>query len=140
MHEKIVQCLHFGNHFRFFSNYFATGLGFQLAYELTDVSHWSYNYGVCAGSFTTPNGIVTSPSHPGNYPDNVDCIYTISQPTGTVILLKFLSMHIDSHSSCIWDYLEIRDGPLASSPLLDKLCGSEIPASIQSRQNQLWIR
>ena len=85
-------------------------------------------------------GIITSPSYPNNYPPNTDCTYTISQPTGTVILLNFLSMDIDYDSSCDYDYIEIRDGPTAGSPLLDKLCGNEIPASIQSSQNQLWIR
>ena len=126
--------------FRFFSNYIASGLGFQLEYESTNVSHWTYNFGACGGAFTTPNGVLTSPSYPGNYPDNADCIYAISQPTGTVILLNFYSMDVGSHSVCIYDYLEIKDGPLADSPLLDKLCGSEIPASIQSSQNQLWMK
>ena len=96
--------------------------------------------GSCGGTFSNANGLLSSPSFPNNYRSNEDCIYTISQPTGTVILLKFLRMHIESHSSCIWDYLEIRDGPSASSPLLAKLCGSEIPASMKSRQNKLWMR
>ena len=92
------------------------------------------------GHFSTIGGSIKSPSYPGYYPNNKDCIYTISQPTGTVILLNFLSMDIDYDSSCDYDYIEIRDGPTAGSPLLDKLCGNEIPASIQSSQNQLWIR
>ena len=105
------------------------------------MSHWSYNSGVCDGSFTTPNGIITSPSHPGNYPDNVDCIYTISQPTGTVIMLNFLSMDIEDLGGCDYgDYLEIRDGSSADSPILDKVCGDEIPTSIESSLNKLWMR
>ena len=97
------------------------------------------------GYFSTTNGTITSPSYPGNYPDNADCIYTIAQPIGTVILLNFLSIDIQicTYSwcnPCIFDYLEIRDGPSADSFLLDKLCGSESPAPIQSNQNQLWMK
>ena len=91
--------------------------------------------GACGGNFTDLIGFLYSPSYPGNYPDNSDCIYTILQPTGTVILLNFLSMNIKCY-----DYLEIRDGPSDVSPLLGELCGSEIPAPIQSSQNQLWMK
>ena len=101
------------------------------------------NAGACGGHFTAPNGLIYSPSYPENYPDNADCIYTISQPTGTVILMKFLSMDIYSYQCS--DYLEIRDGPSDDSHLLDKLCGNDpiqspIPHPIQSSQNQLRIK
>ena len=99
--------------------------------------------GTCGSSFTTAHGHMSSPSYPNNYPGNDDCIYTVSESTGTVILLNFLSMDIHKYSwdsSCDYDYLEIRDGPSDDSPLLDKLCGSEIPAPIQSTQNQLWMK
>ena len=100
------------------------------------------NAGACGGNFTDANGILYSPSYPDNYPDNSDCIYTISQPGGNVILLNFLSMDsMGFIGECEFDdYLEIRDGPSAHSPLLGKLCGSEIPAPIQSSQNQLWMK
>ena len=126
--------------FRFSSNHFESGLGFELEYESTNVSQWTYGSGICGGNFTTQNGIFISPSSPDNYPHNTDCIYTISQPNGTVILLNFITMNIESHSTCGFDYLEIRDGPSDDSPFLDKLCGSEIPAPIQSNQNQLWMK
>ena len=100
----------------------------------------TYRIGACGGHFTTHNGMLTSPSYPENYPDNADCTYTISQPSGTVIKLNFLSMHVWSHSTCRYDYLEIRDGPAESSTPLVKLCGGEIPAPIQSSQNHLWMK
>ena len=125
---------------RFSSNYFDSGLGFELKYESSNVSQWSYNFGACGGSFITPQGILASPSYPDNYPGNADCTYTISQPNGNVILMNFLSMDIEDDTSCSYDYLEIRDGLSDTSTLLDKLCGSEIPAPIQSSQNQLWMK
>ena len=131
---------------RFFSNYLTSGLGFQLGYESTNVSDWSYNSGECGGSFTTPNGIINSPSNHGNYPDITDCIYNISQSTGTVILLTFLQMDIDcwatDNSNKVFpQYLEIRDGPSEASPFTIALCNKkENPAAIQSNQNDLWMR
>merc|ERR1711879_543538 len=99
--ESIVPMQTTQNHLRirFFSNYYESGRGFQLRYESSNVSKWSYNFGACGGNFTTPQGIITSPSYPDNYPDNADCIYTISQPYGVTILLNFLSMDIWSHST-----------------------------------------
>ena len=94
-----------------------------------------YRIGESGGTFKIQNGILTSPSYPDNYPNNADWVYTISQPTGNIIMLTFHSM--DIHSS---DYLEIRDGSSAASPLLGKIYGNEIPAPIQSSQNQVWIK
>ena len=117
------------------------GHGFQLKYESSNVFQGMINrFDECGGYFSTPNGNFTSPSYPDNYPANEDCIYTISQPIGTVIMLNLLSMDIESHSTCGFDYLEIRDGPSDDSPLLGKLCGNVIPAPIQSVQNQMWMR
>ena len=129
------------------------------------MSKWSYNGGACGGSFTTPNGILTSPSYPENYPKNADCVYTISQPTGTVIHLNILTMDIkysdygydhyydykddyDYHQyggvTCMTDYLEIRDGTSEQSPLIDGYCGDEtdlsLPIRVQATQNNVWMR
>ena len=124
---------------RFVSNYLESGLGFQLKYESTNVSQWSYSYWSTLG-FTSKKGIVTSPSYPENYPDNADYIYTILQSTGTVILLHFISIDVENGSSCGYDYLEIRDGPTEAAMVLDKLCGSEKDIFVQSSQNKLWMK
>ena len=115
------------------------------------------------GYFSTTNGMITSPDYPENYPDNADCIYTIYQPTGTVILLNILSMDIeystnydydwisdnyDYHQyggvTCNTDYLEIRDGASEQSPLIDGYCGNEtvlsLPIDIQTTQNNVRMR
>ena len=130
---------------RFISDYNKNGLGFQLIYESSRESRWQYNYGECGGSFTAPNGHLTSPSYPDKYLKKADCIYNITQPAGTVIVLKFLNMDIHSYSydrTCYHsNNLEIRDGLLSVSPLLGKvLCGNSIPDPIQTTQNNLWMR
>ena len=129
------------NH-RFISNYWDSGIGFQIGYKSSDVNQWSYNSGACGVSFITPNGILTSPSYPDNSPANTDCVYTISQPSGTVIMLTFHTIDMEDYgyTICYYDYLEIRDGSSAASPLLGKLCGNDIPGPFQSSQNQVWMK
>ena len=42
--------------------------------------------------------------------------------------------------TCGTDYIEIRDGHIEQYPLLSKICGKDIPATISSTQNNVWIR
>ena len=111
-----------------------------MRYEITNTSTWSFNSGTCGGNFTTSSGRLTSPSYPGPYPNSEDCIYTISQLEGTHINIKFISMDIEKHSACGYDYLDIRDGNSEESSLMEKLCGNEIPDPIQSTENHVWMR
>ena len=99
------------------------------------------NVGACGGNFTAQQGTLYSPSYPDNYEQNSECIYSISQSPepGTVILLTFQSMNMPVQTTC-WDYLEIRDGSSQASPLLNKICGKNIPAPILSSHNNLWMK
>ena len=112
------------------------------------------------GHFTAPGGILTSPSYPNNYPDDADCVYTISLAPGTQIQLIVQSMDIEYHSvhnddygfyhqnnggvTCMFDYLEIYDGPSEQSPLIDEYCGDArviyVPLNIRTTQNNVWMR
>ena len=124
----------FGN--RFISNYFDHGLGFKLAYKLSDVSQWTHRIGACGGTFVTPYGILTSPAYPDKYPHNADCVYTILLPNDTNINITILQLDTEK----CYDYLEVRDGYSGKSPLMAKLCGGETPPLIQPSQNNVWIR
>ena len=133
---------------RFKSNYFYNGLGFELGYESSDVSQWNYSSGTCGGNFTTPNGVITSPSFPDNYTEDMNCTYFISPLNKNNITIRFSVFNVDRvvfwgypDTECEYsDYLEIRDGSSGESPLLIKQCGNEIPAPIQTSQNHVWIR
>ena len=74
--------------------------------------------GTCGGNFTAKNGHMSSPSYPNIYPTKSNCTYTISQATGTVIILNFLTMDIPFTRYCYYNYIEIRDGPSETSPSL----------------------
>ena len=46
--------------------------------------------------------------------------------------------------TCMFDYIEIKDGGTEQSPLIDAYCGNNtvvsLPIKIQSSQNNVWIK
>ena len=96
---------------------------------------------MCGGNLTSSTGLLTSPNYPGKYASNVDCLYTISQPNGTII--ELLPKNIDTEHSIYTegDWLEIRDGSSSESPLMAKLRGKyTFFETMQSTQNNVWLR
>ena len=126
---------------RFVSNSFKSGQGFKAQYSSTNVTHkLNYKFGECDSYFSTSNGTITSPSYPFNYPGHdhdVECVCSISQPTGTYINLTIVVFDL-TYST--FDYLEIRDGSSETSPYIGKFFGADIPTTIQSTQSQMWIK
>lgn len=62
----------------------------------------------CGGTFTDSEGIIISPNWPNNYAHNRQCLYLIRLPAGEKVSLNFTDMNLESHSSCIFDYVEVR--------------------------------
>ena len=62
---------------------------------------------VCGGEFQGPTGYITSPFYPDSYPNDRECVYVIAQPPGTRIHLEFMEFDVESHSDCMFDYLEV---------------------------------
>lgn len=48
-----------------------------------------------------------SPNFPNNYPNNVDCVTTITSPENTVIELEFITFRLEKSESCTNDYLKV---------------------------------
>jgi len=78
-------------------------------------------------------GVVTSPNHPGRYPNNFEKTETIQVEQGKVVSLEFMAFDIEYHRSCYWDRLTITDGD--GTTLMEKSCGSSLPPDIRSRSN-----
>lgn len=120
--------------------------------DCLDGSDEPYTCGLCGGNFTTPKGILTSPSYPEIYPNNIDCVYTITQPKSTSILLNVNILNTEQDS----DIIEIRDGSSEFSPLLAEISGLDIggkislpnsqakitrfPIILRSSQRKMWIK
>ena len=78
-------------------------------------------------------GVVTSPNYPDNYPNRLEKTETIQVEQGLIISLQFTAFDIESHSTCYFDHLTITDGD--GTTLMEKSCGTTIPAAIRSTSN-----
>ena len=86
--------------------------------------------GLCGGHFITESGVLSSPSHTNEDTYTRDCVYIISRPNGTYVVMDIATE----------DYLEIRDGNSEKSPLIGKFLGKTIPKTMQTTGNMLWMR
>ncbi|KAG7199007.1 hypothetical protein KM043_013159 [Ampulex compressa] len=111
-----------------------TNEGFTASYLFIDTTR------VCGGFYSKQNGIVRSPNYPNPYPDDKECVWIITAPNKQKVKLRVEDFELENHSSCSYDYLEIRNGGYESAPLIGKFCGKDIPTEITSQANQLYIK
>ena len=109
---------------------------------------------LCGGNYSDTSGVIRSPWHPEQYPPARDCIHLISQPSGTNIQITINNIDINCDyfgkatgyglllASGRTDYVEMRDGASAESPVMIRHCGNgaKIPSIMQTTQSFLWIR
>ncbi|XP_071043759.1 uncharacterized protein [Parasteatoda tepidariorum] len=57
-----------------------------------------------------PRDILTSPSFPHNYPNNIECHYYVSAPVGQRITLSFSDFVLEKSESCEYDVFLIMEG------------------------------
>ncbi|XP_013175197.1 PREDICTED: cubilin-like [Papilio xuthus] len=116
----------------FKSDHTMTSEGFRMTYE-----------SICHKQLYGDSGIIQSPGYPFSYPENKVCEYIINTSPGKSIQLTFQDFNIEnnSYSDCIYDNVEIRDGPDINSTLLGRFCGSELLPPVQtSTFNIMYIR
>ena len=70
---------------------------------------------VCGGDLTAPYGTIMSPGHPGNYPPDRDCYWTVTVAPGLLITFAFGTLNIEQHPDCSFDFLEVRNAALYPS-------------------------
>ena len=101
----------------------------------------TYHLGKCGGYFTTPHGLLTSPSYPKNYSNNAYCTYIVSVPKGSYIKLTLLQVEIHCLLPDL-DFLEMRDGGSEEAPLMIKFCEKKkhVPTEMTTSQNFFWMR
>ena len=85
--------------------------------------------------------MVTSPNHPGNYTNFLETTEKIKVEDGLVIFLQFTAFDIGYHpifcANCSCDHLTITDGD--GTTLMEKGCGSSMPANITSATNAIEL-
>ena len=66
-------------------------------------------------------GVLTSPNHPDDYPDNLDKTQTIEVESGKILRLEFTHFAVEWGSTCPLDFVKISDGD--GTTLMDNSCG-----------------
>eukprot|EP00057_Strongylocentrotus_purpuratus_P016824 XP_011671298.1 PREDICTED: latent-transforming growth factor beta-binding protein 4 [Strongylocentrotus purpuratus] len=103
---------------------------------------FSANYSTgCSGTFFGPSGTIISPKYPGNYLDNLNCVFKIVVGRHKVIRLGFRTFSVEGGTAyCSYDYLEIRDGSSSESKSIGRFCGEEDPGVLVSTGNTMMLR
>ncbi|XP_078576616.1 uncharacterized protein LOC144862181 isoform X4 [Branchiostoma floridae x Branchiostoma japonicum] len=75
------------------------------------------------------------------YDNSALCEWNIQVSSDQVITLTFTQFDLEySGSACVYDSVTIYNGADDKAPLLGRFCGSNVPQSITSSTNQLFIR
>jgi len=93
----------------------------------------------CPGESYGDYGSVQSPNYPDQYSDNSECQYLIQTPEDSRINVHINYIDIEPSDHCVYDYLEIYDGPSMNDTNLGKLCGTGPVNDILSSTNELLV-
>ncbi|XP_040824205.1 cubilin [Ochotona curzoniae] len=113
----------------FVTNEHVEQIGFHAEYFFTD----------CGGIQTGESGVITSPNYPQDYGVSSHCAWLLESPQGHTINLTFIDFEIESHVTCAWDSVTVRNGGSPGSPIIGQYCGNLNPGTIQSGSNQLVV-
>ena len=53
--------------------------------------------------------------------------------------VQFVDFNMEQHPYCFFDYLEVFNGPYASSPSAGRFCGPTAPAAFRSQTNSIRL-
>jgi len=87
-------------------------------------------------------GVIKSPNHPQNYPNNIVCTWRIEAQDGYNILLQVKSFRLDgTYPDCKQDALLIYDGRNDTADSFQSpYCGTEMISSLKSTGNFLFLK
>ena len=94
----------------------------------------------CGGRFSDPIGSIRFPMNGGEYPHGRSCAWQITTTPGHVLNITFSAFHLEhSGDSCPFDFVQINDGPDASSNTLGRWCGQDPPPPIVTNHDAAYI-
>ncbi|XP_074622578.1 uncharacterized protein LOC141880862 isoform X5 [Acropora palmata] len=107
--------------------------------------------GLCGYNFTARQGNLTSPNYPYSYPNNLNCLWTITTTPGNYIYLYFTYFYVQGYyygyhgqygynSYCPYDYVEIFDLVYPLTSIKIKGCGYQSPWCVKSKSHVMHVR
>ncbi|KAK1790360.1 hypothetical protein P4O66_014256, partial [Electrophorus voltai] len=104
----------------------------------TNVTHCKNQ--MCGGELGDFMGYIESPNYPGDYPSNVDCVWTINPPNKRRILIVVPEIFLPIEDEC-GDVLVMRKSSQPTSITTYETCQTyERPIAFTSRSRKLWIQ
>ncbi|XP_037091349.1 CUB domain-containing protein 2-like [Pollicipes pollicipes] len=95
----------------------------------------------CGGELAGEQGTLSTPTHMQRYHHNMDCEWRIRVPGNERVQLVFDSFELEGSFNCIFDFVEVRDGPDPDSPLVGRYCGrNTLPPPFAASGNELYVR
>ncbi|XP_038051219.1 bone morphogenetic protein 1-like [Patiria miniata] len=90
---------------------------------------------------TASSGILKSENYPGSFPPNTESVWQITVDEGFIVTLRILELLIpvSSATGCYGDFLKITDGETSQSPLITKICQTQINVGVASSGRSLRI-
>ena len=83
---------------------------------------------------------IQSPNWPENYRPSRECLWHIQAAENHQISLRFDAFDLESHDSCAYDYVEIRDGESLSSEVIGRYCGNRAPEQVLSSGRNMLVK
>ncbi|XP_053120680.1 cubilin [Hemicordylus capensis] len=117
---------------KFVSDVYFASTGFSAYWDGTSTG--------CGGTLSTSSGIFMSPNYPLPYFHNAECYWLLKASRGSPFEIQFDQFHLESHSRCAFDYLAVYDGNSTNAKVLGKFCGNQIPPSIRSTGDTLYVK
>uniref|UniRef100_A0A8C3I7Z9 Cubilin n=1 Tax=Chrysemys picta bellii TaxID=8478 RepID=A0A8C3I7Z9_CHRPI len=117
---------------KFVSDVYGTRTGFS--------AYWDGTTTGCGGTLTTSSGMFMSPNYPMPYYHNSECYWLLKSSRGSLFEIQFKQFHLEFHPKCSSDYLAVYDGNSSSAKMLGKFCGNQIPESIRSTRDTLYVK
>lgn len=85
---------------------------------------------VCKREIHEHRGIIESPNFPQNYPNNMNCEWTVVAPMGNKIRVQFSHFSLEggsSSSECNFDYMQIEERKDKELIRSEKYCRTQMP-------------
>ncbi|XP_014300186.1 dorsal-ventral patterning protein tolloid-like [Microplitis demolitor] len=112
-------------------------IGQRRALSTVDITATKLLYNCSgSGSFFEPYYMIIPPIHPDDSPEVSDkCKWTIRAAEGERIKITLTSWDIQETPNCTVEYVEIKNGYLANSPVLARICGTVNKSIIVTASN-----
>ncbi|PAA79380.1 hypothetical protein BOX15_Mlig017005g4, partial [Macrostomum lignano] len=95
---------------------------------------------ICGGYRISDEGQISSPNYPSAYRGDKECIWKIEVPNGYSVALKFFSFELETHTQCVYDFVEVLEGWSQDGVSLGKFCGETVPKPVKSTGNRMTVR